>query len=470
MSNSRIIDPLADEADFKRPRRSNAPAVDLIKLDRLPPHSIEAEQGVLGCCLLSPNDAIGSCVERLKMGADSFYDLRHQALYSALLTMWDGRSPIDLITVQQHLKNAGQLDGVGGLAYLSSLMDGVPSVANLDYYLGILIEKHVLRGLVRSCTQVIGRVHEFQGDVAGLVDEVERDILAVGDCLDSSEGEKSQKDHVREAIDAIQRRGSGQMTGIPTGFDRLDKVTGGLQAGDMVVIGARPSCGKTSYAFQIAMAAAEKGLPVGMFSLEMIGGMINQRAIGTIARVNVQQTTWSEKQYALMAEAAKRLAKLPIHIDDRSGLKMGQIKAKARRWHKKHGIKLLIIDYLTLIRPRSDKVDRQASVAEISNEIKALAKELRIPIIALAQLSRDIEKGKERKPMLSDLRESGQIEQDADLIGFLYKEEPDHDPKDLLVKINLLIAKQRNGALDDIRMVFNKEITRFEEVSPIQDP
>lgn len=449
--SSRIIDPLPDQ------------------IDRLPPHSIEAEMGVLGCCLISPNDCIGMAVEKLKRGEEEFYDLRHKALYSHLVAMWDARLPVDVISVQQRLRDASMLGSVGGLVYLSNLMDAVPSAANFDHYMTILKEKSTLRHLLQAATGIVTKVHENSGAVDSLVDEAEREILKVGEDSDFAGADLTQKDHVRAALDAIQQRFDGKMTGLPTGIAALDKLTGGLQPSDMIVIGARPSCGKTSLAVQIGMVPAEAGVPVGIFSLEMTASMLTQRAIGTIARVNVQRGNWTEKEMKLMSGAATKLSKLPFHIDDRSGLKMGQIKAKARRWHKKHKIGLLIIDYLTLIRPRSEKTDRQAAVAEISNEIKGLAKELKIPVIALAQLSRDIEKGKERKPMLSDLRESGQIEQDADLIGFLYKEDPNHDPADAILQINLLIAKQRNGALGDIRMNFHKETTRFEEVSPILD-
>lgn len=443
--------------------------IDPSRLDRLPPHSLEAEQGALGCCLLSPNESIGACVEKLKGDAEAFYDLRHRSLFETLVAMWDGKHPIDLVTVPQRLRDGGILDGVGGFTYLSQLLEATPSAANLDYYLEILTEKHVARKLISTCTAIIGKSWDYSGGIASLVDEAERDFLSVGSILDNSGSELTQKDHVRSAIDAIQRQDSGGLTGLTFGFDQLDRITGGAQDSEMIVIGARPSCGKTSLAFQTVVANAEKGIPVGVFSLEMTAPALNKRAIGTISRVNVQQRGgWNESQYKLMSAAGSKLAKMPIFIDDRSGLPMSQIKARARRWVKKHKIRLIVIDYLTLIQPRSSRSDnRQAAVAEISTEIKGLAKELKIPVIVLAQLSRDIEKGKERRPMLSDLRESGQIEQDADLVCFLYKEEPDHDPSDNLIKVNLLIAKQRNGSLGDIRLMFNKEITRFEEVSPI---
>lgn len=440
-----------------------------MNLDRLPPHSDEAERGALGCCLLSPRECLPECAERLHGGAEAFYDLRHQCVYETLTAMLDRMEPIDLITVHQRLKDAGKLESVGGIAYLSALMDATPSTANLGYYLGILSDKWTLRRLLTTATKLVAAVHEHQGEVGVLVDQAERDILQIGGVALSTDVERNQKDNVLAAIKAIEQRHGGAMTGLPTGFDRFDQMTGGLQKGDMVVIAARPSVGKSSLAFQMALAAAEKGVHIGFFSLEMSASALNQRAIGTLARVNVRSGQWTENDFAKMKNASTKLAKLPLHIDDRSGLKMAQIRAKARRWKQQHGIGLLVVDYLTLIRARNDRQDRRQAVDEISTELKGLAKELEIPVVALAQLNREIEKGKDRKPMMSDLRESGQIEQDADLIGFLYRSDFEQDPSDDAVAVNLLIAKQRNGALGDVPLIFHRQQTRFEQRSPIED-
>ncbi len=473
--------PKPEGGDFKRSRRSKAPAVDLMKLDRLPPHSLEAEQGVLGCVLLAPNESLGLCVDKLKGGAEAFYDLRHQTLYELLVGMYDRKDPIDLITVQQKLKDAGTLEGVGGLAYLSNLMDAVPSAANLSYYVEIMREKHVLRRMLRACTQVIGRVHEHQGEVDGLIDEVERDILKISEEREDA-GVRGMKDLVRGAIDLIQsyHARAGGLTGIGTGLSDLDKLTSGLHEGEMIVIAARPSVGKTSLAMNIVEhVIVEEGLPVGVFSLEMTSESLVMRMLCSLARVNgraIRDGFLSEQDMRKLTGAASKMAKAPLYIDDTSGLSILQLRARARRMWQQHGIKLIVIDYLQLLHSSSRKAqdNRQQEVAEISAGVKALAKELKVPVIVLSQLNRDVEKrGKAEKPKLSDLRESGSIEQDADVVGLLYRVESDEDETDPTadtLRVNLMIAKQRNGpAGDDVRLIFRKGMTRYECASPIAD-
>ena len=328
--------PKPEGGDFKRSRRSKAPAVDLMKLDRLPPHSLEAEQGVLGCVLLAPNESLGLCVDKLKGGAEAFYDLRHQTLYELLVGMYDRKDPIDLITVQQKLKDAGTLEGVGGLAYLSNLMDAVPSAANLSYYVEIMREKHVLRRMLRACTQVIGRVHEHQGEVDGLIDEVERDILKISEEREDA-GVRGMKDLVRGAIDLIQsyHARAGGLTGIGTGLSDLDKLTSGLHEGEMIVIAARPSVGKTSLAMNIVEhVIVEEGLPVGVFSLEMTSESLVMRMLCSLARVNgraIRDGFLSEQDMRKLTGAASKMAKAPLYIDDTSGLSILQLRARARR-------------------------------------------------------------------------------------------------------------------------------------------
>ncbi len=254
-------------ADFKKGRRVRGGGAAAGSLDRLPPHSLPAEQGVLGCILLAPVESTGLCVEKLKGGADSFYDLRHRALYEHLVAMYDAKQPVDLITLQQRLKDGGQLDSVGGITYVASLMDAVPSAANLEYYLGIVREKHLLRRMLQACTAVITRVHENEGEVDQLLDEVERDILRISE--EREEGaSKNIKDLVNHAINIIQDYHSkqGQLSGVPSGFADLDKMTHGLHGGEMIVIAGRPSMGKTSLAMNIAEhAAVVERLPVGVF-------------------------------------------------------------------------------------------------------------------------------------------------------------------------------------------------------------
>jgi replicative DNA helicase len=461
------------------------PAVDLSRLDRLPPHSLEAEQGVLGCALLAPNDCIGQCVERLKSGPEVFYDLRHQTLYELLVGMYDRKDAIDLITLGQKLKDNGQLDGVGGLAYLSQLMDAVPSAANLSFYLDIVREKFVLRRILATCTEVLGRVHGHEGTVDSLLDEVERDILKISEDREEI-GNRSMKELVRSAVDMIQEyhQRKGGLTGLPTGFADFDKMTSGLQPADMVVIAARPSMGKTSLAMNIAEhVAVEVGQPVAVFSLEMTSESLVMRMLTSLARVNgrmIRDGFLSEGDFRRLTAAASKLSRAPIHIDDTPGLSILQLRARARRMWQQHGIKLIVIDYLQLLHSTSKKAadSRQQEVAELSNGVKALAKELKVPVIVLCQLNRDLEKDKDRKPKLSDLRESGAIEQDADLVGLLYKPaQEDEDPKRdetearddgmAATPVNLLIAKQRNGPTGDVCLTFLKGITRYESASKI---
>jgi len=482
-----MIDSVSDAGgkppDLKQARRRKPSAPSAApRIDRLPPHSTEAEQGVLGCILLSPNDCMGECITSLKSAADSFYDLRHQTIYGTLQEMYDAREGIDLVTLQQRLRDRKQLDTVGGLVYLSSLADAVPSAANLQYYLEIVREKHLLRRLIATCTDMVGRVYEHEGEVDTLLDEAERDILQVVESgVDASQADV--KELVHKAINTIEEYHTrqGMLTGIGTGFIDFDKMTTGLHEGEMVVIAARPSMGKTSLAMNIVEhVTLELGLPVGVFSLEMTAESLVLRMLCCKARVNLRDARegfFSERDFPRLTQVAGKLSKAPLHIDDTSGLSILQLRAKARRMHAQHGIKLLVIDYLQLLNSTSRRAqdNRQQEIAEISSGIKALAKELRVPIIVLAQLNRDVEKRPKATPMLSDLRESGAIEQDADLVGLLYKPKPKSDDEDEGMEqseaepVNLLIAKQRNGPTGDVNLTFLKSFTRFESAAKVSD-
>jgi replicative DNA helicase len=448
-------------------------------IDRLPPHSIEAEQGVLGCLLISPNESLGHCIEKLKKGSEVFYDLRHQALYDLLAEMYDSKEAIDPITVQQRLKDKNQLDALGGIAYLNALMDAVPSAANLEYYVEIIREKHVLRRMIQTCTGVVGRVYEHEGEVDALLDEVERDVLRISEERIEANS-SSMKDLVHKAINTIEEfhQRQGMLTGIPTGFTDFDKMTSGLHGGEMVVIAARPSMGKTSLAMNIVEhAAIDHGLPVGVFSLEMTSESLVLRMLCSRSRVNlrsIREGFLAERDFPRLTGAAGKLAAAPIFIDDSSGLSILQLRAKARRMFQHHGIKLFVIDYLQLLNSTSRRAEnRQQEIADISNGVKALAKELNVPVIILSQLNRELEKDKNRKPRLSDLRESGAIEQDADLVCLLYKPEAEKADDDDgasesdAVAVNLLIAKQRNGPTGDVHLTFLKGYTRFENAAKV---
>jgi replicative DNA helicase len=471
-------------ADFKKSRRPKGDrrATAAPTLDRLPPHSTEAEMGVLGCALLEPNQCIGECIEKLKDdGKSAFYDLRHQTIYETLSEMFNARTAIDLITVQQNLKDRQLLEQVGGIAYLSQLQDAVPSAANLSYYLEIVREKYLLRKLIATCSGVVGKVYDYEGEVEALLDEVEKEILRVNESRVQN-GVQPVGTLVHEAIATIENYfgRNGQLGGLATGFADLDKMTDGLHGGEMIIVAARPSMGKTSLAMNIAEhVAMELKLPVGVFSLEMSAASLILRMMCSLARVNLRQIRegfMSEADFPKLTNAAGRLSASKLFIDDTAGLSILQLRARARRMHQQHGIKLFVIDYLQLCNStaRRAQENRQQEIADISSGIKALAKELNVPIIVLSQLNRELEKDKSRKPRLSDLRESGSIEQDADLVGLLYKPDAGEDEDGNAVEsdgvpVNFLIAKQRNGPTGDVHLTFLKPYTRFESAAKFSD-
>jgi replicative DNA helicase len=477
-----MIDSVSTDAsappDLKRTPRRKAPSANAAKLDRLPPHSPEAEQGVLGCVLLSPNDCMGECIGRFKEGAEVFYDLRHQTIFSALVQMYDAREAIDVITLQQQLKNKQLLEEVGGIAYLAALPDTVPSAANLSYYLDIVVEKYLLRKMIHTCTEVVGRVYDYEGEVDALLDEVERDILRISESRVQTQT-TTIKDLVKKAITTIEdfHQRQGMLTGVGTGFTDLDKMTSGLHGGEMVVIAARPSVGKTSLAMNIAeYVAIEQRLPVGVFSLEMTSESLVLRMLCSRSRVNlrnVREGFLAERDFPKLTGSAGKLANAPLFIDDSSALSILQLRAKARRMWQQYGIKLFVVDYLQLLHSTARRADnRQQEIADISSGIKSLAKELSVPVIVLSQLNRELEREKNRKPRLSDLRESGAIEQDADVVGLLYKPSSDDDDsgssaEEDAVPMNLLIAKQRNGPTGDVNLTFLKSYTRFESAAKV---
>lgn len=482
-------------ADLKRTRRRKISLTDVFRVDRLPPHSIEAEQGVLGCVLLSPQVSLGESLEVLKANPEVFYDLRHQTIYRTLMEMADQQQAIDIITLQQRLKDTqpvdekgrpkegNLLDMVGGLAYVAALPDTVPSAANLGYYANIVYEKYLLRRLIQTCTDVIGRLYDYEGDVDELMDDVERQILHISEARVEG-GTVQMKELVHSAIGKIEKlhADQGMLSGLPTGFADLDRLTSGLHGGEMIVIAARPSVGKTSLAMNVAEhVAVDLRLPVGVFSLEMTAESLVMRLLCSRARVNlrsVREGFLAERDFPKLTGSAGKLAGAPLYIDDTSGLSILQLRAKARRLAQQHGIKLFVIDYLQLLHSTSRRADnRQQEISDISNGVKALAKELNVPVIVLSQLNRDVEKrGAGEAPRLSDLRESGAIEQDADLVGLLYRDskgkdddETGRDSDEEALAVKLYIAKQRNGPTGEVSLTFLKQFTRFESAAKISE-
>jgi replicative DNA helicase len=445
-------------------------------LDRLPPHSLDAEQAVLGCILLNPQDCMAECVETMKPGPKVFYDLKNQRIYEKMLVLYDERSLIDVITVAEALKTAGFLDEVGGIPYLSGLADKTPSWGNLAHYLAILADKFRLRRVLTVCVEsqiaVFERAHEPQA----VVDSFERQALAISGEL-AGEIDFSIKPSVQNAIQTIERLHSsgGAITGLATGLTDYDKMTGGMKPGEMIVIGGRPSSGKSSICMNIAdHVAIEQRAPVGVFSLEMSKDSLVFRMICCRARVNVRNIAagfLAEREVPKLTGSAAKVNKAPIFIDDSPSLSVSQMRARARRMVSLYGIKLFIVDFLQRLYSTNPRVrSRAEEIADISNGIKTLAKELNLPVMALSQLNREMDKEKGRKPRLSDLKESSAIEQDADTIGLLYRPDRSEERQDDdAMPVNLLIAKQRDGPTGDIALCFLRQYTRFESAAKVVD-
>jgi len=469
---------------------------------------VEAEQGVLGSMLISPRDTIAECVE--KINEEYFYVPAHQTIYTVLVELWNAGQAIDLITFTQVLRDRNLLESLGGAAFITGLFTFVPTAANVQYYLDIVRDKYILREIIAAATESVRRAYEEQDEVNNLLDEVEQRIFAVGE--DRFKGQMlTMKDQVMEAIESIEKlyERKGGITGISTGFVEFDRMTSGMHGAEMIVIAARPSMGKTALVMNIAEhvavqeklpvgvfslemssqqlvqrllcsalvmniaehVAVQEKLPVGVFSLEMSSQQLVQRLLCSRARVNLQKVRdgfLAERDFPSLTAAASKLAEAKIFIDDSAGLSILELRAKARRLRAQQDVQLLIVDYLQLLRSTSRRAqdNRQLEISEISAGIKGLAKELKIPIIVVAQLNRQPEARSGGKPRLSDLRESGSIEQDADLVGLLVRpeiyEEDEEARAEKAGEAELIIAKQRNGPVGEIPLTFLKEFTRFE--------
>ncbi len=425
--------------------------------------------------LISPRDIIAECVE--KINEEYFYLPAHQIIYSALVELWNAGQGIDLITFTQVLRDRNTLEAVGGAAAITNLFTFVPTAANVTYYLEIVRDKFILRQIIAACTESVRRSFEEQDEVNNLLDEVEKKIFAVGE--DRFKGQMpSMREQVMEAIESIEAlyANRGSITGLSTGFKMLDEMTSGLHPAEMIVVAARPSMGKTAFAMNIAEhVAIEQRKPVAIFSLEMSAQQLVQRLLCSRARVNskkVRDGFLAERDFSTLTSAASKLAEAQMFIDDTAGLNILELRAKARRLKSQHDIQLVVVDYLQLLRStsRRGQDNRQIEISEISAGLKSLAKELKIPVIVLAQLNRNPENrtgDSKGRPRLSDLRESGSIEQDADFVGLLVREEyyadSDEERQESEGKADLIIAKQRNGPTGDVPLTFIKEYTRFED-------
>jgi len=440
---------------------------------RVPPHSIEAESSVLGGLLLD-NGAWDRVADLLN--DSDFYRYEHRLTYSAIAALVNASKPADVVTVFEHLQNLGKAEEVGGLAYLNSLAQYVPSAANIRRYAEIVRERAVLRKLVAASDEISTSAFNPQGKpVAKILDEAEQKIFKIGEeGSRMKEGFQSMDRLVVDLLDRVQEMADNpqDVTGVPTGFIDLDRMTAGLQGGDLIVLAARPSMGKTAFAINIAEhVALNEGLPVAVFSMEMGAAQLAVRIVGSIGRINqghLRTGKLTDEEWPRLTEAIEKLRHVSLHIDETPGLTPSELRANARRLARTCGkLGLIVVDYLQLMSgSSSDGGDNRATeLGEISRGLKMLAKELQCPVIALSQLNRSVEQRTDKRPMMSDLRESGAIEQDADIIMFIYRDDYyNKDSKEPNVA-EIIIGKQRNGPTGTVKLFFQKNQTRFENLA-----
>ncbi len=434
-------------------------------IDKLPPQNLEAEQSVLGAILLE-NNALLKSLELIS--ADDFYRESHRKIFRAMLELSEKNEAIDLVTLTEHLSKKNELEEVGGVSYLTSLASQIPTAANVVYHSKIVKEKALLRALLRSSTDIASKVYEDSLEADELLDYAERVIFDISD-----KRIKSSFVHLKDVIkdsfkmieDLYDRKEA--ITGVPSGFKDLDEKTTGFQKGDLIVVGGRPSMGKTAFSLNIAQhVGAELREPVAIFSLEMSKRQLAFRMLCSEAMVDsnlVRQGFISQQYWHKLTSAAAKLADAPIYIDDSSSINVFEMRAKARRLKmEKGGLSLIIVDYLQLMRGRGNFERREQEISDISRSLKALAKELDVPVVALSQLNRGVEQRHDKRPTLADLRESGAIEQDADVILFLYRDEVyNKDNRDNKGRAEVIIAKQRNGPTGVVNLTFLNNCTRF---------
>lgn len=436
---------------------------------RLPPHSIEAEQSVLGGLLLD-NSAWDKIADLLS--ADDFYRQDHRLIFSTIGELAERSEPCDVVTLSQFLDQTGQLNQVGGLAYLGSLAKDTPSAANIKAYASIVRERAMLRHLIRVGGEIATSAYNTEGrEVSELVDEAEQRVFEIAERGQRrGSGFIPLKQILPGTIDRLDMLANteGDITGISTGFTELDKLTAGFQRGELIIIAGRPSMGKTTLAMNIAENAAIGGKhPTAIFSMEMSAEQLSFRMIGSVGRVNqsnLRTGNFSDEDWSRINSAVAMMSSAPLFIDDTGSLTPTEIRARARRLKREHGLALIVVDYLQLMQIPGTKENRATEISEISRSLKALAKELDVPIIALSQLNRSVEQRTDKKPVMSDLRESGAIEQDADVIAFIYREEVYDQDTPRKGIADIIIAKQRNGPVGDLHLTFLGEYTKFENL------
>lgn len=436
---------------------------------RIPPQNVDAEQSVLGTIMLKPQ-SLDTVLEILR--PNDFYRPAHRLIFEAMLQLFEKSVPPDIITVPEQLKNNNQLEEVGGHGYLAMLTSMVPVTANLSHYARIVHQKAILRSLIQVNTEIANRCYDEQGDIDTLVDEAEQAIFDIANSK-SGQGFTTMTQAIPEAFATINKLFARKelITGLATGYHIMDKMTAGLQPSDLIILAARPSMGKTALAMNIAQhAALVAKVGVGIFSLEMSHEQLVMRLLCSVARIDSQRIRTGKlhtEDWPKLTRAVGMLEHAPIYIDDTPAISVLEMRAKVRRLAAQHNVGLILVDYLQLMRGRSTTENRTQEISEISRSLKAIAKEFKIPVLALSQLNRGLESRTDKRPMMSDLRESGAIEQDADVICFIYRDEVYNKGEDNPEKgsAEIIIGKQRNGPTGTFKLTFLKEFTLFENMS-----
>jgi len=431
---------------------------------KVPPHNLDAEQAILGGILIN-NDAMNQVTDILS--AEDFYREAHAALYEGMAELYNQDEPIDIVTLAQLLTRKDLLEKVGGTAYLASLVESVSTSAGITHHAGIVKDLSVRRKLITQCSTISDSCFQEWEKTEDLLEVAEQSIFDIAE-KQVREGFQTLKEVITSSFKRLESAAAqdGFVTGVPTGFDDFDRLTAGLQPSDLIIIAGRPSMGKTAFALNIAYEAsrrAKKG--VAVFSLEMSKPQLGIRLLGFDAGIDATKLRTGflrDREWSLLTESANRLSELPIFIDDSSSISVLEMKAKCRRLKKTHDLCLVVVDYLQLIQGRRSAESRQLEISEISRMLKALAKDLNVPVLALSQLNRKVEDRPNKRPQLADLRESGAIEQDADVIAFIYRDEVYHpDSQETRNIAEVIVAKQRNGPTGLIKLTFQKEVTRF---------
>jgi replicative DNA helicase len=432
--------------------------------DRVPPQNLEAEQAVLGALLLE-SEALITAMERVRV--EDFYSVAHQRIFDAIVGLNEDNQPLDMITLTARLQDQGELEEIGGVSYLAKLIGSVPTAANVEYYAQIVEEKSMLRRLIRTATNIVSSGYAEGDDVGALLNEAEQRILELSSRR-AAHGFISIRDVLMDVFERVENlyNHKGGVTGIPSGFPDLDKMTAGFQRSDLIIVAARPSVGKTAFALNIAQnVAVRSGETVAIFSLEMSASQLVQRMICAESNVDAtrMRTGYLEADdWEKLSMAIGSLSEAQVFIDDTPGITVADIRAKCRRLKKDKGLGMIVIDYLQLISGRGKAGEnRQQEVSEISRTLKQIARELEVPVIALSQLSRGVEQRQDKRPMMSDLRESGSIEQDADIVSFLYRDDYYDKESEKKNIIEIIIAKQRNGPVGTVELVFLKNFNKF---------